>query len=326
MKRTGDQPFAEFFETNPLFRRFVADWFRFSQRLGFDIIPNHFYQPVPNLEELAKKDWEQPSSAGGLSLNLERQRDFLRDVVTRYRDNLQFPEAPDADEFGFYLNNGYYNSFDAEILYCMIRHFQPRRIFEIGSGHSTRVAARAVSEDNRAGECELVAIEPFPEPWLKAGFRGLTRLHEGKVQDLGLAYFEQLEANDILFIDSSHVVKAKNDVVFEYLEVLPHLKPGVLVHVHDVFIPWDYPRKWVIDCYKFWSEQYLLQAFLAFNTTFEVLWASAAMARSYPQELARAFPRWNGSFTRLRKADQISTATLDGRNVWPCAFWMRRSA
>ena len=321
--RLGDQPLVDFFEQNAFFRKFVAKWFRFSQALGFDVIPNHYYQPIPNLKELEQRDWARPSEAVGVDLNLQGQLDFLRTVVSKHSKNLLFPEAPTGEEFDFHLNNGFYESCDAEFLYFMIQHLSPKRIIELGSGHSTRLMAKALRDSGRAGHTEFVAIEPFPDRNLKNGVPGLTRQIEGKAQDIELEFYEQLEANDILFIDSSHVVKAKNDVVFEYLEILPRLKPGVFVHIHDIFIPSDYPRKWVVDCYKFWSEQYLLQAFLCFNWRFEVIWSASAMSMFHADELERCFPLWKGSYLRLNKNDQVSTATLDGENIWPSSFWIR---
>ena len=204
--------------------------------------------------------------------------------------------------------NGTFDSVDGEILYCMIRHFKPQRIVEIGSGFSTYCAAQAclVNHEKDGRQCELVAVEPFPSRTLRAGFPGLSRLITTPIQEMPLSYFESLGENDILFIDSSHVLKIGSDVHYEYLELLPRLGPGVVVHVHDIFLPHDYPRHWVMREHRFWTEQYLLQAFLAFNQAFEVLWASAYLHRKHPDRLATAFP----SYDRTRH--------------YPASFWMRR--
>jgi hypothetical protein len=145
----------------------------------------------------------------------------------------------------------------------MFRHFQPRLIIEVGSGFSSLVAAEAIAKNK---DSALICIEPFPPDFLRAGFPGLRSLIEKKVQDMDVEFFSQLQSGDILFIDSSHTVKIGGDVNFLFLEVLPRLKPGVIVHVHDIFLPFDYRRDWVIDEFRFWSEQYLLQAFLTFNS------------------------------------------------------------
>ena len=115
-----------------------------------------------------------------------------------------------------------------------------------------------------------------------------------------------LEAGDVLFIDSSHMLRIGSDVQFEYLEILPRLKPGVIVHIHDIFLPAEYPRNWVHDKHIFWNEQYLLQAFLAFNASFEVLWGGSWMHLNHPAELESAFQ----SYKR--------------ENQWPGSFWIRR--
>src|SRR5436309_6462906 len=160
---------------------------------------------------------------------------------------------------------------DALVAYCMVRQFQRRLIIETGSGLSSLLLAQAAAKNNGA---TLICIEPFPQKFLKEGFPGLRSLIEKKAQDIDLEFFSQLESGDILFIDSSHTVKIGGDVNYLFLEVLPRLKPGVIVHVHDIFLPFDYRRDWVMDEFHFWSEQYLLQAFLSFNAEFEVLMRS----------------------------------------------------
>jgi hypothetical protein len=124
---------------------------------------------------------------------------------------------------------------------------------------------------------------------LRAGFPGLTRLIPQMVQEVPLALFEELAENDILFIDSSHVVRTGSDVLYEYLEILPRLKKGVLVHIHDIFLPGEYPRPWVRDLNRYWTEQYLLQAFLAFNDSFEILLPTAYLHAHAPEVLEESF-------------------------------------
>ena len=115
-------------------------------------------------------------------------------------------------------------------------------------------------------------------------------LIEKKVEDIDLEFFSQLESGDVLFIDSSHTVKIGGDVNYLFLEVLPRLKPGVIVHVHDIFLPFEYRRDWVMEEFRFWTEQYLLQAFLTFNSEFEVLMANSYLAHGYLEDLKAAFP------------------------------------
>jgi predicted O-methyltransferase YrrM len=187
----------------------------------------------------------------------------------------------------------------------MIRHFKPRRMIEVGSGMSTLLAAEAIRKNEVEGySCSFTAIEPYPRQFLRHGVPGLTELLEAKVQSVPIERFCALEANDIVFIDSSHVVKIGGDVVYEFLELLPRLKPGVIVHYHDIFLPAEYPS-WVLDDRRFWTEQYLLQAFLAFNSAFEVLMAGSFLHIHHSADLKAAF------------------SSYDPANVWPGSFWMR---
>ena len=184
----------------------------------------------------------------------------------------------------------------------MIRHFQPRLIIEVGSGFSSLVLGQAAEKNKNSG---LICIEPFPREFLRERFPGLQSLIEKKVQDIGLELFSQLASGDILFIDSSHTVKIGSDVNYLFLEVLPRLNPGVIVHVHDIFLPFDYRRDWVLDEFRFWTEQYLLQAFLTFNSEFDVLLANYYLSHYHQAQLQAAFPdlpRWiGGSFWIRRK-------------------------
>ncbi len=185
----------------------------------------------------------------------------------------------------------------------MVRHFRPRLVIEVGSGFSSLVLRDAAAKNNSS---PLICIEPFPRDFLREGFPGLRSLIEKKVQDIDLEFFFQLESGDILFIDSSHTVKIGGDVNYLFLEVLPRLKPGVIVHVHDIFLPFDYRRDWVLDELRFWTEQYLLQAFLSFNSEFEVLMANSYLNHCHKEDLKATFPSlssWGGgSFWMRRKS------------------------
>jgi len=185
--------------------------------------------------------------------------------------------------------------------YCMVRHFRPRSIIEVGSGFSSLLLGQAAAKNKSS---QLICIEPFPCEFLRNGFPGLQSLIDKKVQDIDLEFFSQLESGDILFIDSSHTVKIGGDVNYLFLEVLPRLKPGVIVHIHDIFLPFDYPRIWVLDEFRFWTEQYLLQAFLTFNSEFEVLLANSYLRHYHQSDLKTAFPSltsWGGGSFWMRR-------------------------
>jgi hypothetical protein len=261
------------------------------ERIGLHVTPAHFYYPIPVSSELADGIFEQRTEGVGLDWNEVHQLSLLREVFPRYATEVEFPQ-----------NLGL-SVVDAAILHAMIRHFRPAKIVEVGSGLSTEFAARAcLLNAQEEHPCELVAIEPYPRPSLEGGFPGLTRLRKQRVQDVEMAEFEDA---DLLFIDSSHVVKVGSDVNFLLLEVLPRLKPGCMVHLHDIVLPGEYWKDWVIGRRRFWSEQYLLHAFLLFNSAFDVLWGSRYMQLGHAGEIAKTFPYYHS-----------------GHRI--TSFWMRR--
>jgi hypothetical protein len=277
--------------------------FSFWEQRGFHVTPVHFYQPIPDTQSLPATLWDRPSEHMGVDMNDGVQLDLLRNHFPKFRHEYdQFPVEPTGEPGRFHFNNGLFDGTDALVAYSMIRHFQPRLIIEVGSGFSSLVAAEAIAKNKNSA---LVCIEPFPLDFLRRGFPGLHSLIEKKVEDIDLEFFSQLDSGDILFIDSSHTVKIGGDVNYLFLEVLPRLRPGVVVHVHDIFLPFDYRRDWVMDELRFWTEQYLLQAFLSFNSEFEVLMANGYLAHRYMEALKAAFPNstwWGGgSFWMRRK-------------------------
>lgn len=240
------------------------------RRVGVFPIRDHYYEPQfsagkPRIAHGVER--ELP----GINWNSEEQLALLDELVfgSELRDLPQNSE----DELTFRLNNYSFSSGDAEFWYNIIRLKKPRRIIEIGSGHSTLMAAQAVRMNQQANAqyvCEHVCIEPYEMPWLEK--LGITVLRQ-KVEDVDLEFFKHLEKSDILFIDSSHMIRPDGDVLFEFLELLPRLPPGVIVHVHDIFSPRNYPRQWLEDEVRFWNEQYLLEAFLTENPNWRILGA-----------------------------------------------------
>lgn len=295
---------------NAILWRSIKQSFPYWQKLGFHITPNHYYQPIPDTRTLKNDLWLKQSELVGIDMKEEGQMNLLSQFSSQFKKEYEsFPRNRTSVPYQYHVNNGGFESVDGEVLYCMVRHFKPKKIFEIGSGNSTYVSAQGIvrnmEEDDRY-ECALTAIEPYPNEVLKAGFRGLSELIVKEVQDIPLSEFKELKENDILFIDSSHVLKIGSDVQYEYLEILPRLNKGVIVHIHDIFLPAEYLKEWVSKEYRFWTEQYLLQAFLAFNDSFEVLWAGSYMHLKHPDKLESAFNSYN----------------RDER--WPGSFWMRK--
>jgi hypothetical protein len=285
-------------------RRTFGMW----ERLVVHITPVHYFQPIPDTRRLAPELWRRTSELAGLDLREAEQVALLERLASRYAREWAFPSRRTEVPWQFHFNNVAFEAVDAEILYALVRDSRPRRILEIGAGYSSYVIAEAVRRNAAEGiPCEYVAIEPYPNRVLRRGIPGLTRLRQEALQAIPLVELIDLGEDDILFIDSTHVLCIGSDVNYEFLEILPRLRKGVLVHVHDVFLPAEYPRQWVMGQRRFWNEQYLLQAFLAFNDAFEVAWAGHFMHQKHPDLLERAFP----SYRRDRSC--------------PGSFWMRRA-
>jgi Methyltransferase domain len=280
------------------FREIFPLW----ERHGFHVTPAHFYQPIPDTRSLAETLWKRPSKLVGIDMNEPTQLDLVRQRFPKFRDEYeQLPAEPTQKSGRFYLNNGLFGGLDALVAYCMARHFQPRSIVEIGSGFSSLILGEGLAKNNNPG---LVCIDPSPQDFLRHNFPGLDSLIERKVQDVDFDFFSQLNSNDILFIDSSHAVKIGGDVNYLFLEVLPRLKPGVIVHIHDIFLPFEYRRDWVMEQFRFWTEQYLLQGFLMFNSEFEVLMANSYLNHYHQEDLKATFPTlpsWRGGSFWMRR-------------------------
>ena len=225
-----------------------------ADRWGYYIRPFHYYEPFPDFRSITTEQIQRRRSYPGIDFRWERQLALVGEL-TKYRNELI--------ELEFDFNNGYFSGFDAAVYYALIRHLQPQRIIEIGGGYSTQIAARALAA-NRKGK--LICIEPYPERLSESDPN--IELIQKRVEEMDVEFFLRLEANDILFIDSSHTVKFRGDVNYEFLEVLPRLAPGVWIHVHDIFFPHDYPAEWLINRRLALNEQYLLEAFLSFNKAF----------------------------------------------------------
>jgi Methyltransferase domain len=281
--------------------RFVRDGgysseeFRRFERHGVHVTPVHFYSPIPDTAHLGDDIWGRESDLVGVDMNDEMQLHLVSEIFPQFRDEYEaLLSAPSEDPSQFYLGNGLFDGTDALVLYCMLRHLKPRRVIEVGAGFSTRLAAQAALAN---GSTELVCVDPFPDPVLQEGIPGLTALIPSRVEELPLDFFLDLNESDVLFIDSSHVARTGGDVTFLFLEVAPRLQPGVVVQVHGVFLPFEYSRDWVIDALRFWNEQHVLQAFLAFNSAFRVLVANSYVNARYPDILRSTFPTspwWGG--------------------------------
>jgi len=237
-------------------------------KVGIFPIRDHYYEPFFNPKHLIKSLREN-RSLEGIDFNVEEQLELLNKFDYK-AELLSIPLNKQSEDKFYYLNDTFTVG-DAEYLYNIIRYFKPSKIIEIGSGNSTLMAKNAISKnmnENSFYNCGHVCIEPFEADWLEKA--NVTVVRE-RVELLDKSIFMELDRNDILFIDSSHIIRPQGDVLFEYLEILPLLKPGVLVHIHDIFSPKDYLDEWIYQRCTFWNEQYLLEAFLSFNNEYKVI-------------------------------------------------------
>ena len=241
-----------------------TEWARFFP-------PGHFYSPLPSRAEIdeafARGGFGPPFPA--IDLNEPAQLARLERFATWYAEQ-PFPEKPTAGR-RFHLGNPSYGHFDALMLYSMLREAQPRRIIEVGSGFSS-AAMLDVNDAVLGGTVQFTFIDPDMSrlrPLLRANDAARVTLIEQRVQEVPLETFAALGENDVLFIDSSHVSKIGSDVNRLYLDVLPVLAPGVLIHIHDVAGNLEYPREWLEEG-RAWNEQYLLRAFLMHNRAYRI--------------------------------------------------------
>ncbi len=253
----------------------------------------HFYSPVADPDDIRRREtqiWNTSKEMSGINFNEQEQLLLLRNLAS-YVGFIDYPINPPPDPAVYYYSNDQFPVLDAEVLFTFLAHYKPANMIEIGSGFSSLIAAD-VNRRLLERRMDFTCIEPFPRQFLLDGVDGISRLIVSKVEDMSLAFFEKLGKGDILFIDSSHVSKVGSDVNYLFFEIIPRLKPGVMVHIHDIFLPQEYPKKWVIDEGRNWNEQYLLRAFLQFNDSFEVIWASYFMSMYYLEEVKNVFPRF----------------------------------
>jgi len=251
----------------------------------------HYYSPMYDADALRERRmqiWpERPRSMPDVRWRDEAQVELCRDVFAQ-QTPLELARHQDADESIYWADNDQYPALDAWVLAALLRSVKPARMIEVGSGFSSLITAR-VNREELDGALDFTCIEPYPRGFLTKGVPGITRLREELVQDTPLEVFDELAAGDILFIDSSHTVKTGGDVSWIFGEIVPRLAPGVYVHVHDIFLPGDYPEPWVVEGWG-WNEIYLVRAFLSYNDTFEVIWGAQYMLQNHPDEVLAAFP------------------------------------
>jgi len=257
-------------------------------RLGVFPIRDHYYEPMFNPAHL-RRPLDEDRLLPGIDFNVQEQLFLLRRFA--WADELSRIPKDAGGAKQYYYHNDNFGPGDAEYLYCLIRLIKPRQIIEIGSGFSTLMARNAIAanlSEDRSYDCRHVCIEPYEMGWLET-LDGVEVVRD-VVQKVDRSLFLGLGKDDILFIDSSHVIRPQGDVVCEYLEILPSLRSGVWVHIHDIFTPKDYPSVWVKDQVRIWNEQYLVEAFLTSNADFKIMAALNYLKHHHAQAMATRLP------------------------------------
>lgn len=253
----------------------------------------HYYSPMPDHTELAQEPrrsqvWPAVArETPAIDWRDDAQIRLCSEVFAG-QERLSFAAAEPADPTEYFTDNNQYPALDAWLLEGLLTHLRPRRMIEVGSGFSSLVSAR-VNRERLDGTMRFTCIEPYPRQFLLDGVPGISDLRVEKIQDTPPEVFEELGDGDVLFIDTSHTVKTGGDVTWIFEEILPRLAPGVVVHIHDVFLPGDYPEPWVREGWG-WNEVYLVHAFLAFNAAFELVVGAQYMAQKHLDVLYAAFP------------------------------------
>jgi hypothetical protein len=276
-------------------RRNSVSFRRSMELAGFQVArDDDYYSPLPSVTRLQANisRRKRPSALHGIQYDLEAMKTAFAELLDSYLDEFQcYPPYSQVKEMGFGPG---YTEVDALTLDMVIRHLQPRRYIEVGSGVCTYYCSLAAERNAREGfPLEITCIEPYPYPQLST-IPGI-RVRAQKVEDMDVSFFQQLQENEVLFIDSSHILRIDGDVPFLFPEVLPLLNVGVMTHIHDIPYPYNVPyppERWIFNTEwpMFWNEPMLLQAFLAFNKNFGIA-LSTPLIRHFDEEfLKRSVP------------------------------------
>lgn len=266
-----------------------------SQNLVFvsDYLPGHFYSPIPDLREIdANVDAifdRSPRTVDAIDLNETEQLRLIDAFAKTYKE-MPFQKTPTSG-YRYYLDNPFFSFGDGVILYSFLRHFKPKRVIEIGTGFSS-AAMLDVRDHFFDTPMTFTFIDPRPErlkEFLTEKDKKICQIEAKSVQHVDIGIFEKLEENDILFVDSSHVGKIHSDVLHIIFNIFPRLKRGVIVHIHDVLWPFEYPENWIRDG-RAYNEAYFLRAFLQYNAAFEILFFNSFIARHHAASIKRLMP------------------------------------
>jgi predicted O-methyltransferase YrrM len=277
---------------------------------GFRLEPCDYYSPINSLVFLEQNEdlWATALAPRDIDWRLDHQMEVAQEVARHVLELADVPKtSPDPGEYCW--NNNFWNNADALVQYGLLRSRKPRRIVEIGCGYSSLMMAKALlrnEQESPGHQPEVTMMEPNPRREIMSALPHNWTLIETILQRAPLAIFEALDRGDLVFYDGSHCSRVASDVNWFFFEVLPRLKPGILIHVHDIFFPRTYPREWLLDRRQSWNEQYVLQAFLMHNQAYQIEIVNAFLAHFRPNELKELYqgiqPFWGASFW-MRKVD-----------------------
>ena len=289
--------------------------FRRVQRLGFHLQRNDYYSPLNDCDQLeTNRDvWKSQEISADINWEIEEQMAVAR-KIGRYVEELRdIPIHPPADGSLFAWKNNFWENADAIAQYGIVRSHKPARYVEIGCGWSTLLLKKALAENAKEGSrTDVTLIEPYPNPRLFKHFPSHWTIHRSTIQRASLVIFDSLEAGDVLFYDGSHCSKVGSDVNWFFFKILPRLKPGVIIHLHDIFLPNEYPEPWIFERGQTWNEQYVLQAFLMNNRDYRILIANRFLFTQRQKELEQLYqsiqPVYGSSFWMQKGATAIASS------------------
>ena len=253
--------------------------------------PGHYYSPIPSINDVKEykeslKINELISDISGININRNEQIQLLGKIEEIVNGTELQKER--CGNIRYYWNNGYYGYGDGIVLSAIIRIYKPRKIIEVGSGYSSALMLD-VNEKYFDNGINMTFIEPFPDRLngLVKGKNLVAKIIVDKVQNVDIKSFESLESGDILFVDSSHVGKLNNDLLHIIFKILPILKPGVIIHFHDIFWPFEYPIEWIEEG-KAWNEIYYIRALLLYSKKFKIIFMSDYLAKCLGESYVHA--------------------------------------
>jgi hypothetical protein len=269
--------------------------------------PGHFYSPIPDLNEIKAREEKifrirKEEEILGFKIDKKILLTHL-EYINRNKHLFNFPDEASEDFPIFYTKNGMFGGLDAYAYFSFLLHYRPNMVIEVGCGYSS-LLSMYVNKNHFQDKIKLLFIEPYPSELLNKGiaYYKNAELIQEKVQDVDITIFTELKQNDILFIDSSHVSKIGSDVNHIIFEILPRLNSGVIIHFHDIFIPDEYPKKWVFEENRAWNEMYILKAFLMYNSVFSIIFSSYYASTRLKEHILQIFDKLiSGGSIYIRK-------------------------